>query len=638
MHSLNNLAAYLLTITALFVAGLPASGQISLVKDIIPGTGGGSPNYLYNASGTLYFSANDGINGSEFWKSDGTSAGTVLVKDINAGISGAGPTSFTSVGSTLFFSAVDAANGSELWKSDGTMGGTVLVKDIFAGTSNSNVSNLMNLAGTLFFTATDGINGVELWKSDGTAAGTVLVKDINLGSNSSSPSKLTVLGNTLFFTASDGISGIELWKSDGTTAGTVLVKDINISGNSSPAYMVNLNGTLLFAANDGLVGNELWSSDGTVAGTAMVKDIRPGSVGSLPQNITVMNGHVYFSADDTIIHERELWKSNGTASGTVLVKDISGISGNGSLPQYLTNVDGTLFFTAHDGINGNELWKSDGTATGTVMVKNINNSPSSSDCRSLTAGGNGLLYFVGRGVQTGFELWSSNGTASGTVMVQDLTPFAPGNTVNSNLSNLTVVGNTLFFSANTSATGQELYALSASPLAVSLLSFTGRAEDGLGNRLEWLTAINSNRAGTRYTVTRSATGDAFQPLQTIFCVDGQSEYSTYDDAPLDGANFYRLTIAEASGAISYSPVVTVHNKERWAAGVSLLPQPAHDLLVVALTDRRMDGKAASVIDMQGREVARFILGAHMSLDVRGWTPGLYVLRLPSGEVSRITVQ
>ena len=34
---------------------------------------------------TLFFAANDGVHGTELWKSDGTEAGTVLVKDINPG-------------------------------------------------------------------------------------------------------------------------------------------------------------------------------------------------------------------------------------------------------------------------------------------------------------------------------------------------------------------------------------------------------------------------------------------------------------------------------------------------------------------------------------------------------------------------
>src|SRR5206468_1855806 len=89
----------------------------------------------------------------------------------------------------LFFSADDGSNGQELWKSDGTQAGTVLVKDIDPGAGSSDPSFLTGVNGTLFFAnfSGDGSNGVELWKSDGTAAGTVLVKDIVPGAGSSLP-------------------------------------------------------------------------------------------------------------------------------------------------------------------------------------------------------------------------------------------------------------------------------------------------------------------------------------------------------------------------------------------------------------------------------------------------------------------
>ncbi|MET1042402.1 MAG: ELWxxDGT repeat protein, partial [Acidimicrobiales bacterium] len=162
--------------------------------------------------------------------------GTVLVKDIDpTDLDGDdeeyGP-EMAAVDGTLFFSADDGTNGSELWTSDGTEVGTVLVEDIHPGDYSSDPSSLTAHAGTLFFTARDGTHGSELWKSDGTEPGTVLVKDIRPGSGNGyyGHSSLTGVGGTLFLAADDGTHGSELWKSNGTEAGTVLVEDINAGG------------------------------------------------------------------------------------------------------------------------------------------------------------------------------------------------------------------------------------------------------------------------------------------------------------------------------------------------------------------------------------------------------------------------
>ena len=80
----------------------------------------------------LYFSANDGINGMELWKTDGTVSGTMMVKDLNPGATGSNPTGLTVFNNVLYFAATDA-NGTELWKSDGTANGTVLFKDLVSG-------------------------------------------------------------------------------------------------------------------------------------------------------------------------------------------------------------------------------------------------------------------------------------------------------------------------------------------------------------------------------------------------------------------------------------------------------------------------------------------------------------------------
>ena len=113
----NKPIVYLVLITGLLVVAAPvgADPEPFLVKDINPGGSSSQPHNLTNVNGTLFFGANDGTNGFELWKSDGTAAGTVLVKDIFPGAFGSVPQFLTAVNGTLFFAARDGTNGRELW-------------------------------------------------------------------------------------------------------------------------------------------------------------------------------------------------------------------------------------------------------------------------------------------------------------------------------------------------------------------------------------------------------------------------------------------------------------------------------------------------------------------------------------------
>lgn len=245
-----------------------------LVKDIRTGSSNGvdGSSRMYAMNGNVFFRAVNGTNGIELWKSNGTSEGTVMVKDINPGsgnsITTSTNTQYVHIDTILYFIADNGSNGAEMWRTDGTEGGTVMVKDIYPGFPSALTfagGVLTNVNGTIYLRATNAVSGYELWKSDGTDAGTVLVKDIYPGSGSSTPASMVAVNGKLYFSARSGITtnGVELWKSDGTEAGTV-EKDIRpgVNESSVPEHLTNVNGILFFIANDGTNGQELWKYTG----------------------------------------------------------------------------------------------------------------------------------------------------------------------------------------------------------------------------------------------------------------------------------------------------------------------------------------------------------------------------------------
>lgn len=257
--------------------------QSAFVASAMVDVSGFNKPHVAVAGGNIYFRSGYGsLAGVELWKSDGTAAGTKLVKDIRPGVDrngyglSSGIESMTVVGDTLFFSASDGVNGSELWKSDGTEAGTVVL-DIVPGVySNGSAMSswpreLTAVGDTLYFH--DGMSGAGLWKSDGRAVGvgTVLVKQGVF------PRNLTAVGSTLYF-----LSNGDLWKSDGTEVGTVLVKAfMRLDYMMETGSLLTAAGsTLYLVADDGVNGAELWKSDGTAAGTVMVRDITSGPEGT----------------------------------------------------------------------------------------------------------------------------------------------------------------------------------------------------------------------------------------------------------------------------------------------------------------------------------------------------------------------
>ena len=239
----------------------------------------------------------------------------------------------------------------------------------------------------------------------------------------------------------------------------------------------------------------------------------------------------------------QLWKSDGTDAGTKLVRDI--FAGGNAEPSNLVEMGGTLYFRATNGTDGFELWKSDGTFDGTQMVKNINANPSgSSTPAELTVVGNTLFFSASDG--TGTELWKSDGTVAGTVPISNPSSPLGGSTP----QGLVRVGNKVFFSAFDSSGDSELYTSDGSP-AVSPapeINPTGSSTP------EVITAFN----GKAFFSADDGTNGV-----ELWRSDGDTVTRVEQNIASGGASSFPRSLEVAGDTLFFSAEDTTGNRELW---------------------------------------------------------------------------
>lgn len=434
--------------------GSPQQPATDIFLDIDPGSGSSNPRDLVVVDNFLYFAANDGVNGRELFRTDGTTTTRI---DINTTALGADsdPRDLLNINGTLYFSADDGVRGRELFRITNSQTDATLVSDINPTVGvGSDPRGLINFNNVLYFSASSGtLGGRELFRSDGTTAGTFRVSDINPGSGSSSPTDFAVVGNFLYFAATTNITGRELFRSDGTTNinSTVAVADLNIGFNtgiadsSNPTDLINVNNVLYFAATGDQVGRELWRYDPlTGAAPIVVANIATDPAGSSPGTnfnaiansldpvtdlndllfdrpnrsaIVSINNVLYFAATGNTIG-RELFRSDGItgANRSAPVSDINVGATDGvvdsSTPTNLTTINGVLYFAATGDVLGNELYRYNPAAGATALperVSDVNPGDAGSDPAEFVLFNNRLI-FVGTTLTRGRELRVLTGT------------------------------------------------------------------------------------------------------------------------------------------------------------------------------------------------------------------------------------
>ena len=127
---------------------------------------------------------------------------------------------------------------------------------------------------------------------------------------------------------------------------------------------------------------------------------------------------------------------------------------------------------------------------------------------------------------------------------------------------------------------------------------------------------------------RSGDGKAWEKLKTV-AAKGESlveeHYSTTDDSPLNGENFYRLKMVDKDGTFALSKIRNVEFDLK--TGYTLFPNPVSDKLNLKSTEDWNSVSSIKIYNAQGIEVYASPLVPVKEIEVKNLPSGTYVVKL-----------
>ncbi|MBL7811020.1 MAG: T9SS type A sorting domain-containing protein [Bacteroidetes bacterium] len=149
-----------------------------MVHEINTGSSGTAMSLLGELNNRLLFSATTSAYGNEIWSTDGTDTGTHMLQDLYVN-SGAGVNSLNSeayakpasgfivnpyiINGYYYFAGNDGVNGIELWRTNGTISGTEMMAQICDATCSAGITWIFAGAAKIWLAATNGTTGSELY-------------------------------------------------------------------------------------------------------------------------------------------------------------------------------------------------------------------------------------------------------------------------------------------------------------------------------------------------------------------------------------------------------------------------------------------------------------------------------------------
>ena len=427
---------------------------------------------IWMPQSTLLLTAgSDGLHGCELWSSDATAGESQMLMDLNPN-GDASPgrfAGFTLIATgdveTVIFDADDGVNGRQLWRTDGTINGTQPLIGNVSTAVNSAVKSVVWNEGVVMLNSVDMLlwtNGTAVMSvhEHPTLVQTMSTTDHSIINNLSSyhDDCLFVENGWLWFSAKSE-AGIEPYAVH--TQGALLAWDLS-SGDGDPTAIIDAQGGVVTVAQSDqgrqLVrlnhdGSHLWLTSLVHSGTGNPTDHVGEHLG-----LHRLGSIIVFDALTSGV-DPQVWAHDLEQATTELLS--SSILAPGDLAGGLVHQGRLWFDCVAPGI-AHEVCSTDGTSTGTITETDLRAGSASALIRGFVATDEVLFVIASgqvNGSETGSCLWALSSTEAPSLLYD---PW-PGFNNNSNAGtygSLLISEHHVFFIANDGATGHEWHAFS----------------------------------------------------------------------------------------------------------------------------------------------------------------------------------
>jgi Secretion system C-terminal sorting domain len=147
--------------------------------------------------------------------------------------------------------------------------------------------------------------------------------------------------------------------------------------------------------------------------------------------------------------------------------------------------------------------------------------------------------------------------------------------------------------------------------------------------LSW--SIADEKDVNHYIIERSFDGKTFDFLNKT----PKGTFSTTDETPQYGVNYYRLKMVENDGKSSFSPIRTVIFESDKKAEFKIYPNPTNDILNIQFETYKEQSAEIELFDNLGRMVHFYRFNTRLGnnqllLNAKRFVAGQYILKIKQG--------